>query len=161
MAEIIYRLSLNPCPAIVHDAPAIRRPWILRTAWRLDPARVEEIKHRLRDGLPVNYDRNGPKDAARWHIMPERHYPGEPWIIMDTKPEGVHEWIVPIPAPRTRTPGVWFAWETGEWKRHTSLADCHRYILRDHWHTKPYTRGQDMTPLPPDDYDRHQKSMEI
>lgn len=161
-----FHLSADNSCHIILDAPSIRRPKILRTRWT-PPAQVQRILTadglaRRLDGREAFPDRNyrGPK--ARWMVVQDPALPYDRPLAIDTPPEGLHIWREAIKPPTTRTPGVWFAWETGEWRKHGDGA-CALYdrIRSEHWHTPPWRAGQDMTPLPPTDHARHMASLEL
>ena len=147
-----YRLHVDCANAlhVVLGAPSTRCPRMLRIRWTVDERARLALVDRLRDldGKPVS-PRPSAHGKARWHVWPIGWFQG---FDIETEEKGLPILTDDIRPPSTRTPGAWFAWECGEWRRYLPGATFAEEIRpREHWHTSKYAPGQKMEIRPPTD----------
>lgn len=157
-----YRLHVDCAAAlhVIHDSPAVRCPRMLRIRWTVSEQHRRALVDRLGslDGRAVSpHPDQGKGRPARWHVRPVEWVEG---FDIETEREGVRILGADIPPPRTRTPGAWFAWECGEWRRYLPGATFAEEIRpKDYWHTSKYIPGQKTEIKPPTDPDRARRSV--
>lgn len=145
--------------AITLDDASFRAPFMVRITWNPSDAQARVLCPEWINGQPAMHLRNYDKgDTSRWFIR-AREY-GFRDVELETVREGDRMIVSPIPPPRTRTRGRWFAWECGRWidkPNHDYHQACYCRTRAEYWHTPQWEPGQDMTPNPPTDPEWHKQ----